>query len=128
MKQCLCSVAMALGTVDQWVLNAAEPYALARFWAFVLGGEPVARDDGWALVEGGGGRPRLSFQPDPAPKAERNRVHLDVRVDDVSAATEAAVAEGARRRGDPVTDAQGTFQVLFDPEGNEFCLVSPAER
>ncbi|MCY9786787.1 VOC family protein [Nocardiopsis sp. EMB25] len=116
---------MTVGTVDQWVVNAADPAALARFWAFVLGGEPVERSDGWAYVEGVEGRPRLSFQPDPAPRAAPNRVHPDVRVDDIPAATEAVVGRGATVGGDVVTDAQGSFQVLRDPEGNEFCLVSP---
>ncbi|WP_026122420.1 VOC family protein [Nocardiopsis halotolerans] len=119
---------MTVGTVDQWGVNAAEPHALARFWAFVLGGEPVLRNDGWAHVEVGEGRPRLSFQPDPAPRTERNRVHPDLRVDDIDAAADAVVARGASRRGEPVTDEQGTFQVLLDPEGNEFCLVRPAAR
>ncbi|MFW6639333.1 VOC family protein [Nocardiopsis algeriensis] len=119
---------MALGTVDQWVVNAADPSALARFWAFVLGGEPVDREDGWAFVEGAAGRPRLSFQPDPAPKAERNRLHLDVRVDDIASAAAAVTAHGGRLRGKTVTDAQGSFQVAHDPEGNEFCLVFPAGR
>ncbi|WP_116244633.1 VOC family protein [Nocardiopsis sp. FIRDI 009] len=119
---------MTVGTVDQWVVNAAAPADLARFWAFVLGGEPVERSDGWAYVEGAEGRPRLSFQPDPAPRTAPNRVHLDVRVDDIPAATEAVVARGAVAVGGAVTDAQGSFQVLRDPEGNEFCLVVPAAR
>ncbi|KOX13929.1 VOC family protein [Nocardiopsis sp. NRRL B-16309] len=121
---------MTVGHLDQWVVNAADPSALARFWAFVLGGEAVTRPDGWAFVEGDPsvGRPRLSFQPDPAPKDGRNRIHGDVRVDDISAATEAVVARGAARVGEVVTDEQGSFQVLRDPEGNEFCVVAPTAR
>ncbi|MFE3458029.1 VOC family protein [Nocardiopsis aegyptia] len=118
---------MTLGHLDQWVVNAADPPALARFWAFVLGGEAVTRPDGWAFVDGdpAAGRPRLSFQPDPAPKEGRNRIHADVRVPDIAAATEAVVARGAERVGGTVTDEQGSFQVLRDPEGNEFCVVAP---
>jgi predicted enzyme related to lactoylglutathione lyase len=121
---------MTVGTLDQWVVNANDPTALARFWAFVLGGAAVSRPDGWAFVEGdpAAGRPRLSFQPDPAPKDGRNRVHADVRVGDIAAATEALVARGAERVGAVVTDGQGSFQVLRDPEGNEFCLVAPSAR
>ena len=150
---------MTVGKLDQWVVNAADPQALARFWAFVLGGDAVARGDGdeccgrrpsveggspipreahsgamagdgWAFVEGdpGVGRPRLSFQPDPAPKDGRNRIHIDVRVADIAAATEAVVARGAERVGEVVTDDQGSFQVLRDPEGNEFCVVAPTAR
>ncbi|RKS06824.1 putative enzyme related to lactoylglutathione lyase [Nocardiopsis sp. Huas11] len=121
---------MTVGHLDQWVVNAADPSTLARFWAFVLGGEAVTRPDGWAFVEGDrdAGRPRLSFQPDPAPKDGRNRIHTDVRVADIAAATESVLARGAERVGGLVTDAQGSFQVLRDPEGNEFCLVAPRAR
>ncbi|MGW5875422.1 VOC family protein [Nocardiopsis terrae] len=116
---------MSLGTVDQWVVNAVEPSSLARFWAFVLGGRVQDREDGWAVVHGASGLPRLSFQP--APEAERrpNRIHPDVLVEDIAEATRAAVERGASPLGEAVTDEQGAFQVLQDPEGNEFCLVEP---
>ncbi|MBB6174569.1 putative enzyme related to lactoylglutathione lyase [Nocardiopsis mwathae] len=120
---------MALGTTEQIVINAADPARLARFWAVVLGGEVVDRPDGWSYIDGGwepGPRPRLSFQPAPAAAAEPSRFHLDVRVDDIAAATAEAVTSGARAAGPVVTDAQGSFQVLHDPEGNAFCLVMPA--
>lgn len=119
---------MSLGTVDQWVVNAVEPSALARFWAFLLGGEPVDRADGWARVEGAPGLPRLSFQPTLEPKAGPNRVHLDVRVENITEAVEQLRERGATAVGDMVTDEQGSFRVLRDPEGNEFCLVRPSGR
>ncbi|CAM3648578.1 VOC family protein [Nocardiopsis gilva] len=120
---------MSLGRTEQIVINAADPARVARFWAVVLGGAVVDRPDGWSYIEGTTGaewRPRLSFQPDPAAKTERNRLHLDIRVDDIAAATAEAVAVGATAIGALETDAQGSFQVLHDPEGNEFCLVMPA--
>lgn len=119
---------MSPGSVDQWVVNAVEPSALARFWAFLLGGESVDRPDGWAYVEGASGSPRLSFQPTLDPKARPNRVHLDVRVSDIAEVAERLRERGATTVGDVVTDEQGAFQVLRDPEGNEFCLVRPAAR
>jgi predicted enzyme related to lactoylglutathione lyase len=50
-------------------------------------------------------------------------LHLDVKVDDLDAATSAAVRRGAQ----PVSDVQGEespWRVFADPEGNEFCLVT----
>lgn len=91
----------------------------------LFGGTPVRRGDGWAHVEGVPGRPKTSFPPDPAAKTERDRLHLDAGVDDLHAATLGAEAAGAGALGGPVTDEQGSFQVLQDPEGNEFCLVTP---
>ncbi|WP_254924177.1 MULTISPECIES: VOC family protein [unclassified Rhodococcus (in: high G+C Gram-positive bacteria)] len=36
-----------------------------------------------------------------------------------------AVVLGASVFGDRHSDAAGSFQVLLDPEGNEWCLVTP---
>lgn len=116
---------MSLGAVDQWVINSVEPSALARFWAFVLGGDVQDREDGWAVLHEASGLPRLSFQPSSEAKSVPNRIHLDVLVEDIAEATRAVVERGARPVGDAVTDEQGSFQVLQDPEGNEFCLVKP---
>jgi hypothetical protein len=127
----------------QVTFDCAEPAALARFWAAVLGYPPpdierthqVLRALGqaesdlgnWYRIEDpSGGGPRLAFQRVPEPKVVKNRLHLDVKpVGDEPAALDAEVARlvglGAKllRR---VTDEAGTFVVLEDPEGNEFCV------
>ncbi|PPK94132.1 glyoxalase/bleomycin resistance protein/dioxygenase superfamily protein [Kineococcus xinjiangensis] len=114
-----------IGAVDEVVVDCADPRALAVFWAGVLGGEPTGRDGAWWYVDPPGWT-RLAFQRVPEPKAVKNRLHVDVRVDDIAAAAERAEALGARRTGGVHTDAAGSFQVLLDPEGNEWCLVRPA--
>ena len=106
----------------QIVIDARDPAALVRFWAALLGGDPVDRALGWSHVELPGVG-RLAFQPVPEEKAGKNRLHLDLEVDDLEAATAEAVRQGAERVGAVVVDEQGAFQVLRDPEGNEFCLV-----
>jgi RNA polymerase sigma-70 factor, ECF subfamily len=111
--------------LDQIVVDSRDPAAQVRFWAGLLGGEPVDRERGWSHVEPPD-FPKLSFQPVPEARTGKNRLHLDVAVDpgDLPAAVARAVELGARRLGEPVTDEQGTFQVMADPEGNEFCFVS----
>jgi len=109
--------------LSQLVVDAADPAALVRFWAALLGGEPVDRARGWSHLDAPG-FPRLAFQPVPEAKAGKNRLHLDVEVGSVVDATRIAVGLGASAVGDVTTDDQGSFQVLRDPEGNEFCLVS----
>ncbi|MEU7551027.1 VOC family protein [Streptomyces sp. NPDC044571] len=109
--------------LQQIVVDCREPRALVRFWARLLGGEPVDRARGWSYVDLPG-MARLAFQPVPEDRAGKNRLHLDLAVDDLAAATEEAVALGAARVGAAVTDDQGSFQAMRDPEGNEFCLVS----
>ena len=68
---------------------------------------------------------RLAFQKVPEGKTVKNRLHLDVGVPDIAAATGLAEALGALRVGGIHGDIAGSFQVLLDPEGNEWCLVQP---
>ncbi|MDV9190995.1 VOC family protein [Streptomyces sp. SR27] len=109
--------------VQEIVFDCAGPPALVRFWAGLLGGSPVDRGDDWSYVDPPG-FVRLAFQRVPEGKAVKNRVHLDLEVEDPDVAAEEALRSGAVRVGDPVTDEQGTFQVMRDPEENEFCFVT----
>jgi hypothetical protein len=113
-----------IGRIDEVVVDCAEPLVLAGFWAQVLGGEPRHRDDSWSFVDPPGWT-RLAFQLVPEPKLVKNRLHLDVVVEDLAAATAAAEEAGAVRVGDVQTSGDGSFQVLLDPEGNEWCVVLP---
>jgi catechol 2,3-dioxygenase-like lactoylglutathione lyase family enzyme len=107
------------GQLSAVVVNAADPPALAAFWAGVLGTPVVESRPDWAQLEGS-----LAFQSDPAPKHGPNRLHLDVLVADLGQATDAVLTAGAR----PLSDVQGgdgdPWRVFADPEGNEFCLVT----
>ncbi|MFB6842492.1 VOC family protein [Streptomyces sp. NPDC056361] len=109
--------------VQEIVFDCAGPAALVRFWSGLLGGDPVDRSDDWSYVD----PPdfvRLAFQRVPEGKSAKNRVHLDLEVPDPSRAADEALRSGAVRVGDLVTDEQGSFQVMRDPEGNEFCFVT----
>lgn len=123
------------------VFDCAHPATLARFWAAALDGHEVAPYDGEELVRlrslgidnveddptvlvqpTNGGGPRLWFHLVPEPKRVKNRVHLDLRADDVSEELARLVALGAVAIDDQPT---GDVVILRDPEGNEFCLVRP---
>jgi predicted enzyme related to lactoylglutathione lyase len=122
------------GQVGRWgwlQVDCADPVGLATFWAAVLGGEVALADAsgdppqylGIRPMPAGG--PELSFQRVPEPKTTKNRLHLDVAVDDVEEAAARVVALGASRVSDDVLEEYGfRFVVMADPEGNEFCLVS----
>nr|WP_202511717.1 VOC family protein [Streptomyces sp. SID3343] len=105
------------------VVDCRDPRSLVRFWAALLGGEPVDRARGWSHVEAPGSV-RMAFQPVPEDKVVKNRLHLDIEVDDIAAAVAAAVALGATAVGRTVTDEQGAFRTMLDPGGNEFCFVT----
>ena len=102
-------------------LDCADPPALAHFWQRLLGGEVVVDDDGDAELNGG--PVRLDFLRVPEPKVTKNRLHLDLRSDDYDRAIQHARVAGAML-ADDVYDG-GEWQVLRDPEGNEFCILRP---
>jgi predicted enzyme related to lactoylglutathione lyase len=111
-----------IGSIDEVVVDCTNPEVLARFWSSVLGGKPMVRDEFWHYVDPPGWT-RLAFQKVPEGKTTKNRLHLDVEVSDIPAATAQAEALGAQRVGGIHRDTAGSFQVMFDPEGNEWCLV-----
>lgn len=104
------------------VFDCADPQALARFYAGLLGGR--MRHDGpeWSSIHAD--PVILGFQRVPEGKAVKNRCHPDFVADDLEAATAHAESLGATRLGAVIDEAPGRFQVMADPEGNEFCFVS----
>jgi kynurenine formamidase/predicted enzyme related to lactoylglutathione lyase len=106
------------------VFDCADVRALAAFWSAVMNEPADVRSDEWATVGDYRRGTVLAFQRVPEGKAVKNRVHVDIHSLDIPGDTERAVALGATALGEIVADDQGWFQVLQDPEGNEWCLVS----
>jgi predicted enzyme related to lactoylglutathione lyase len=111
------------------VVDAADPTALARWWAEALGWAITAEEPDEVAVEppepDGLGVP-LVFVAVADPKVGKNRVHLDLRsatVDDQAAQVARLTGLGAY----PADIGQGDvpWVVLADPEGNELCVLSP---
>jgi Glyoxalase-like domain len=72
--------------------------------------------------------PGLVFVPVPEDKTVKNRLHMDLAPqldDDQDAMVESLIAVGARRVDVGQDVDVATFVVLADPEGNEFCVLSP---
>jgi predicted enzyme related to lactoylglutathione lyase len=112
-----------IGRLDEVVIDCHDPTLLADFWQAVLGGYVVRQSHEWAALEPPTGI-TVSFQMVPEEKTVKNRVHLDIDVPDLEEAVVAAVAIGATRVGEVVYDEMGGFQVMADPEGNEFCFIN----
>ena len=75
-------------------------------------------DDPNVLVEPKSGEgPRFWFQRVPEHKEHKNRLHLDLRADDLEVEVSRFVEMGATE-----LYRLGTNVTLTDPEGNEFCL------
>ena len=78
--------------------------------------------------------PGLIFVPVPEAKTVKNRLHIDLAPqldDDQGAMVDSLIAMGATR-ADVGQSVGGTdkvsWVVLDDPEGNEFCVLSPRAR
>ncbi|GIF69095.1 hypothetical protein Ais01nite_71300 [Asanoa ishikariensis] len=109
--------------VGDIVIDCADPELLAAFWSGVLGYRIFARDETGVAIRGATVSPDILFIRVPEVKSAKNRLHFDVCPTDGDQAQELdrLLALGARRS--PI-QAGGSWVVLEDPEGNEFCLMA----
>ncbi|MFJ3492464.1 VOC family protein [Streptomyces sp. NPDC086091] len=109
---------------EQVVVDAADPVALGRWWAEALGWVVLNDEpDEFEIRPAPDRLPGIIFEPVPEAKSGKNRLHLDFRPVDQRAEVDRLLALGAR----PADVGQGeqSWVVLADPEGNEFCVLSP---
>lgn len=101
------------------VIDCHEAQQLGQFWADLLGGSLEVDADSDAIVRAEG--IRLDFLNVPDVKHGKNRLHIDIVASDVAAATDQAIALGASLADDVYGGPR--WQVMRDPEGNEFCIL-----
>jgi catechol 2,3-dioxygenase-like lactoylglutathione lyase family enzyme len=122
------------------VIDCHDVKAQSRWWAGVLGWQiayeaddevvvvpPHALDTSRAAPRSERG-PGLVFVPVPEAKTVKNRLHIDLAPapdDDQEAEVRRLEALGARRVDIGQGDAR--WVVLADPEGNEFCVLTPRD-
>jgi len=124
------------------VVDCRDHRAQAAWWAQVLGWRTAFESDDEVAVipqhffdegyfervpaqERGQG---LVFVPVPEGKTVKNRLHIDLAPeagDDHEAEVERLVGLGARRAD--VGQGEVPWVVLTDPEGNEFCVLTPRD-
>ena len=123
--------------LTECVVDCADPAALSRFWAAVLGYEVL--DESADLVEIGHGGPSdaervadfrsgpavptLVFIRVPEPKTVKNRLHLDVSPIDSDQDSEVSRLEALGAKRTDLAPAGASWVVMTDPEGNEFCVL-----
>lgn len=115
---------MPIGSLHEIVVDSSNPIALARFWQALIGGEVIEEADDWVVLDGDDEGFYIGFQRVPERKSGKNRLHLDVDVDDLERAIDEAEQLGARKIGGLVDNDDDPFQVMADPEGNEFCFIT----
>ena len=123
-----------------WTLggDAADPQALAAFWAIALGyvAEPGYDDpDGASIIDPDGVGPAIGFLRVPEGKTAKNRLHIDIRVAGeppwdmaererlIRAKAAELVAVGATTVREESYGEHLGHVVMLDPEGNEFCVA-----
>ena len=122
------SVYRDTGPIAAVVCDCADPRAMARFWNEAMDWKlHDVTDDHAVLRSAQGVGPYLEFLRRPDAKTVKNRIHFDLAPypgDDQA-------AEVARLRALGAADidlGQGTgvsWTCLADPEGNEFCVLTP---
>lgn len=112
--------------IAQVVIAAVNPEVISRFWCDVLVWAELDREGDDEVIcigpdDGGAGIDVLCV---PNTKTQQNRLHIDLRADDVATVDELErlLALGARRV-DVGQPAGARWTVLADPEGKEFCLL-----
>jgi predicted enzyme related to lactoylglutathione lyase len=111
------------------VLDCAEPKRIAQFWREALDyRDYFANADLAVLVPREGNASPLLLQGVPEPKVGKNRMHLDIVVDDIDSEIRRLQALGAHRSDEAPQSFGGTRWVrMSDPEQNEFCVSTGVE-
>lgn len=123
------------------VVDCRDPVSLAGFWAAALGWTIEPIDDATrARLEiergvdavheritliGPANSPRLYFQRVDDPTPGKNRLHLDLELDDAdeeAARLQALGAHDVTRVVETLGEVEERWIVLHDPEGNVFCI------
>jgi hypothetical protein len=117
-------------------LDARDHQTLADWWCAALGyvrrDEVESPEDDWTrpaewpvpIVDPEGSGPLMWMVPVLEPKIVKNRMHFDV-LGDTSALLNAGATLVRPRDADPSPADAIEWDVLADPEGNEFCVFSP---
>jgi predicted enzyme related to lactoylglutathione lyase len=118
-----------MGHKMELVLDCAEPETLAMFWREALDYREFYTDTKLVvLVPNDGAGSPLLLQRVPEPKVGKNRMHLDIVVDNIEAEIHRLQALGAHRIDEGVQSFGGTQWVrMADPEQNEFCVCTGVE-
>ena len=115
------------GPVAAVVVDSPDPAALAGFWELASGWvRSRSEDDFVAFRSPQGAGPYLEFLRTGDPKTVKNRVHPDVaphQGEDHAAAVK--VLQDAGAVSVDIGQGDASWTVLADPQGNEFCVLSP---
>jgi hypothetical protein len=111
-------------------LDCTDPDCLAEFWAAALHYEPAGELEQYRVIAPAAGvdGPVFILQQVDEPRAGKNRMHIDLHGGAVEPEVERLVGLGATTEGEIISIGPIRWQVMHDPEGNEFCVAwSPGD-
>ena len=110
-------------------IDSKDPKKLGQWWKEALDLDVVFEDDDEFAISGKGrlgSSWNILFYRAPDEKKVKNRLHLDLIPDsDRDAEAKRLESLGATRADIGQVDV--SWVVLADPEGNEFCILSPRD-
>jgi predicted enzyme related to lactoylglutathione lyase len=131
--------------IDSVVFDCQDAAPLARFWAAALGWTVAPYDedelerlaskgiydpeeDPSVMVEPPNGTdlPVMFFTEVPEEKMAKNRVHLDLSADGAIEDEVQRLEELGATVRNWAEEGGSMWCVMLDPQGNEFCVVSPS--
>lgn len=108
-------------------INCDGSQEVGYFWSKALGWPLVWDQDEETAIQSSQGGSKMSWGGPPvAPKTGKNRLHLDIAPpigEDQQAEVDRLISLGAKR----IDIGQGdvSWVVMADPDGNEFCVLTP---
>lgn len=121
-------VDMTTGKVTTVMHDTDDLDGAVAFWTKILGLEVKYKDENYAYLSGlRDGGPHLAFQNVPEAKEGKNRLHLDVMVEDRDAFAEWIVELGGSLIEEHDHPGWPIWIVMADPQGNEFCIYEKQE-
>jgi hypothetical protein len=111
------------------VIDCKDPKKLGEWWKEALDLEIVFEDDDEFAVSGKGrlgSSWNILFGRDAGEKEVKNRLHLDL-IPDVDKEAEAVRLEALGANRTDIGQQDVPWIVMADPEGNEFCILSPRD-
>jgi predicted enzyme related to lactoylglutathione lyase len=115
-----------VGELFEIVIDVADLDRSAHFWSEVLGLKVAHRWGQYLGFEKQAGGLIVCLQKVAEKKTSKNRVHLDVAVEDVNAASARVEALGGTKLQE-IEESGIRWMVMADPDGNEFCLIRKAD-
>ncbi len=120
------TVALKIGWLT---IDSRDPHKLGAWWKEALDLDVVFEDDNEYAVTGKGRMDsswNILFYRAPDQKKVKNRLHLDL-IPDSSTEQEVARLESVGATRADIGQKDVSWVVMADPEGNEFCVLSPRD-